>query len=119
MRMIEEHADLELILLDLTLPDRDGFSLLAELRERCPAVSVVVLSALDDRGNVIKALDLGALGFIPKNAAEREVMLERAAVGVFRRHLHSARNSRARATRSYAAHAAGRPASRLRRPISV
>src|SRR6266705_1851601 len=68
MRLVEEHADLGLILLDLTLPDRDGFSVLEELRERYPAMSIVVLSALQDRDNVVKALDLGAQGFIPKSA---------------------------------------------------
>jgi DNA-binding NarL/FixJ family response regulator len=73
MQLIAEHADIGLILLDLNLPDRDGLSLLAELRERYPATSVVVLSAQQDRGSVVKALDLGALGFIPKSA-EREVM---------------------------------------------
>jgi len=41
------------------LPDRDGLSVLAELRERYPAISVVVLSALQDRANVQKVLDLG------------------------------------------------------------
>jgi DNA-binding NarL/FixJ family response regulator len=74
MQFIAEHADIGLILLDLNLPGRDGFSILAELRERYPATSVVVLSAQQDRGSVVKALDLGALGFIPKSA-EREVML--------------------------------------------
>jgi DNA-binding NarL/FixJ family response regulator len=74
MQRVTEHADLELILLDLTLPDRDGFGLLTELRKRHPAISVVVLSAHNDRDNVVRALELGALGFIPKNAP-REVML--------------------------------------------
>src|ERR1700720_4286835 len=74
MQFIAEHADIGLILLDLNLPGRDGFSILAELRERYPATSVVVLSAQQDRGSVVKALDLGALGFIPKSA-ETEVML--------------------------------------------
>ena len=60
MRLVEEHPDLELILLDLQLPDRDGFSVLAELREGYPAISVVVLSALHDRYNVTRALGLGA-----------------------------------------------------------
>jgi DNA-binding NarL/FixJ family response regulator len=71
---IGENPDLELVLLDLNLPDRSGFDVLAELRERYPAVSVVVLSASDERNNVARALDLGALGFIPKSAS-REVML--------------------------------------------
>ena len=74
MRAVSEHPDLGLILLDLNLPDRNGFDVLAELRERYPAISTVVLSALNDRDNVARALDLGALGFIPKSAT-RELML--------------------------------------------
>ena len=73
-RQIEKTPDLDLVLLDLGLPDRDGFEILAELRERYPAISVVVLSGRNDRESVARALDLGALGFIPKSA-QREVML--------------------------------------------
>jgi DNA-binding NarL/FixJ family response regulator len=74
MNLIEAHPDLRLILLDLNLPDRDGFAMLADLRKRYAAISVVVLSASRDRENVIRALDLGALGFIPKSAP-RDVMV--------------------------------------------
>ena len=74
MRLIDEHPDLHLILLDLNLPDRDGFAVLADLRKRYAMISVVVLSAFQDRDNVLRALDLGALGFIPKSSA-REVMV--------------------------------------------
>lgn len=74
MQCIEENPDVELILLDLYLPDRGGFEVLAELRERYPAISVVVLSVSTDRDDITRALDLGALGFIPKSA-QREVML--------------------------------------------
>lgn len=68
MQMIANNPDISLILLDLTLPDRAGFSVLTELRERYPAISIVVLSAVQDPGNVMKALELGALGYIPKSA---------------------------------------------------
>lgn len=74
MRLVGEHSDLGLVLLDLNLPDRNGLDVLAELRERYPAISAVVLSGLNDRDTVAKALDLGALGFIPKSST-REVML--------------------------------------------
>jgi len=73
-RQIEENRGFDLVLLDLNLPDRDGADILAELRERYPAVSVVVLSARHDRESVAKALELGALGFIPKSS-DRDVML--------------------------------------------
>ena len=74
MQRVAEHADLDLILLDPNLPDRSGFDVLAELRERYPAISVVMLSASSDRDDITRALELGALGFIPKSAS-REVML--------------------------------------------
>jgi DNA-binding NarL/FixJ family response regulator len=74
MEAVAEHADIKLIMLDLNLPDRHGFSLLAELRQRYPAIAIVVMSAIQDRSNVMKALDLGVAGYIPKSA-RREVML--------------------------------------------
>jgi DNA-binding NarL/FixJ family response regulator len=74
MRLIAEHPDIRLVLLELNLPDRDGFSVLGELRERHPTISVVVLSTRQDRDSVARSLDLGALGFIPKSGL-REVTL--------------------------------------------
>ena len=74
MHIVEEHPDLNLILLDISLPDRDGFSVLSELRERHPTVAIVMLSGLDDQDRVKRAFSLGALGFIPKTT-ECEVML--------------------------------------------
>ena len=74
MALIHQHADLSLLLLDLKLPDRDGFDAMAELRDHHPALSVVMLSAFNDRDNVIKALDGGALGFIPKTGS-RDVLV--------------------------------------------
>lgn len=68
MQIIAKNPDIDLILLDLTLPDRDGFSVFVELRERYPAIAIVVLSAVQDPTNVRKALELGARGYIPKSA---------------------------------------------------
>lgn len=73
VRELEQHGDVELVLLDLNLPDRDGLDVLQELGARWPTVPVVVLSAFHAREKVSKALDLGAVGFIPKSA-RREVM---------------------------------------------
>jgi DNA-binding NarL/FixJ family response regulator len=74
MRLLEQDQEYGVILLDLHLPDRNGLTVLAELRQRYPAISIVVLSAFNDHDNVVKALNLGAVGFIPKSA-ERAVML--------------------------------------------
>src|SRR6266436_8244880 len=52
MRIVEEHPDLSLILLDINLPDRDGFSVLGELRERYPDIAIIMLSASNDQDEV-------------------------------------------------------------------
>ncbi|HKW37771.1 MAG TPA: response regulator transcription factor [Burkholderiales bacterium] len=65
---------LDLILLDLALPDADGFEVLRQLRERHPSFPVVVLSASEQAQIVMRALDAGAMGFIPKTASN-EVLL--------------------------------------------
>jgi DNA-binding NarL/FixJ family response regulator len=72
--LIDSNPDLQLILLDLNLPDRDGFSLIGDLRREHAEMSLVVLSASQDRETVMRALDLGVSGFIPKSAP-REVMV--------------------------------------------
>jgi DNA-binding NarL/FixJ family response regulator len=74
MQFVAQNPDLDLVLLDLNLPDRDGFGVLAELRERYPSISVLIMSALQDRDNVVKALDLGAVGFIPKSAGRKVIL---------------------------------------------
>ena len=69
LEMIERQPDLDLVLLDLSLPGIHGLSVLQTLREKYPAISVVVISATSDRDNVKRALDHGALGFIPKSSS--------------------------------------------------
>jgi len=56
------------VLLDLHLGDADGFDLLGELRTKYPALPVVVISASDRTSDVIRAIDMGAMGFVPKRA---------------------------------------------------
>src|SRR5262249_22014408 len=72
--LVERNPDLDLILLDLNLPDRDGFSMLAELRRNHPAISVVVMSAQQDQDSVVRALKMGALGFIPKSVPRKVIL---------------------------------------------
>jgi DNA-binding NarL/FixJ family response regulator len=67
--LIEAQPELELVLLDLNLPGMHGLAALGELRTRYPAVSVVVISAAEDRASVTQALDHGAMGYIPKSSS--------------------------------------------------
>lgn len=62
-----EHADLDLVLLDLNMPGKDGFAVLATFVEKYPALPVVMLSGSSQRKDIQRALDTGAVGYIPKN----------------------------------------------------
>ncbi len=66
---------LNLVLLDIQLPGKDGLTGLAELRSEFPNLCVTMFSGLDDRELVFEALRLGAMGFIVKSVS-RQAFIE-------------------------------------------
>lgn len=74
LSIVEKAPDLDLVLLDLGLPGMDGFGVLKILRERYPGIPVVIVSASSYSQDVRRALDMGAMGFIPKSSTS-QVML--------------------------------------------
>ena len=70
---LQADPDFDLVLLDLALGDADGFDVLVEFRRTYPAVPVVVVSASDRASDVIRAIDSGAMGFVPKKSSHGEL----------------------------------------------
>lgn len=66
---VAEAPDLDLILLDLTMPGAEGLTGLALLRHAAPAIPVVVVSATAERRTVLEALRAGAVGYLPKSTS--------------------------------------------------
>jgi DNA-binding NarL/FixJ family response regulator len=64
--LLERDAEVDLILLDLTMPGISGFSGLIYLRAQYPAIPVVIVSASDDGPTIRSCMEFGASGFIPK-----------------------------------------------------
>jgi len=64
----------EVVVLDISLPGRSGLDLLPELRERFPACRVIVLSSFGDPQFAVRALREGALAFLTKERAARELL---------------------------------------------
>jgi len=71
---VEADNGLDLLLLDLGMPGGDGMSVLAQLCNRYPEMPIAVVSALDDRATIEKAIDYGAAGYIPKSMAMNVMM---------------------------------------------
>ncbi len=59
--------NLDLVLLDLNMPGKDGFATLSTFVEKYPALPVVILSGSTQRKDIQMALDKGAVGYIPKD----------------------------------------------------
>jgi DNA-binding NarL/FixJ family response regulator len=68
---IVRDTPLNLVLLDIQLPGKDGLTGLAELRREFPSLCVAMFSGLDDRELVFEALRLGAMGFIVKSVSRQ------------------------------------------------
>jgi DNA-binding NarL/FixJ family response regulator len=60
--------DLDLVLLDLRMPDVSGFAALADIEDRRPDLPIVIMTGDEEPELVREAFDHGALGFIPKSS---------------------------------------------------
>lgn len=70
---LQEHPEVELVLLDLTMPGVRGFSALLHVRGEYPEVPVVILSSNDHPRVIRRAQQFGAAGFIPKSAPAEDI----------------------------------------------
>ena len=64
----------DLVVLDLSLPDRSGLQVLSELKRDHPALPVLVLSMHADDEYAIRALRGGAAGYLTKESAPQELL---------------------------------------------
>src|SRR6478752_4403845 len=65
-KLLDTIGEVDLVLLDLSMPGVRGFSGLMYLRAQYPSVPVVVVSANDGPAVIRRCMDFGASGFIPK-----------------------------------------------------
>ncbi len=68
-------AQPDVVLLDLTMPVMDGLETTQKIREQFPAVRILILTMNDDPNLIIHLLELGANGYLLKNADSSEIAL--------------------------------------------
>ncbi|NVJ50768.1 MAG: response regulator transcription factor [Gammaproteobacteria bacterium] len=71
---IAEQQDFDLALLDLHMPDGDGYFGLIRLRNHFPTLPVVIVSGTDDIAVIKRCMGFGASGFIPKTLPPDEMI---------------------------------------------
>ena len=73
LEAIAAHRDLDLALLDLSLPGTTGFAGLIAIRAARPKLPVVVVSGHEEPALVREAISLGIVGYIPKSTSRKEL----------------------------------------------
>ncbi len=74
VKEISTIPDIDLVLLDLNLPGKNGFELLSFIRQQYAALPVIILSASNCRSDIQQCLDSGARGFIPKETSSAIIL---------------------------------------------
>lgn len=65
----------DMLLLDISLPDRNGLEILTKVKEKWPATNVLMLSMHPQEQYAMRALKLGASGYLTKDTASEELLL--------------------------------------------
>jgi DNA-binding NtrC family response regulator len=66
LQLIREHADIDIALLDINMPEMDGLTLLQKIQQINPVLRPVIISAYDDISNISVAMNRGAVYFLNK-----------------------------------------------------
>jgi len=69
-----DEEDVDVVLLDVMLPDRSGLELLPDLKEKAPYVPVVIITAYSSIESAIEAMRAGAFHYVPKPFKNEEVL---------------------------------------------
>jgi DNA-binding NarL/FixJ family response regulator len=68
LALADQYGDTaDLMILDLSMPGVEGTSLMETIVERHPTMKILVMSGLTDQHSIVKVLQMGAAGFIPKS----------------------------------------------------
>ncbi len=70
----ERHPDLDMALVDLNMPGMDGHEAVSQFRQAFPQIPLVIISASEARADMIRSLDAGALGYIPKSSSSQIIL---------------------------------------------
>ncbi|WP_370477397.1 response regulator [Tamlana flava] len=74
MEALNENNEIDIVLLDITMPNMDGFEVLKELKSKKAFIKPIVISMHDDGNYIAKCAKSGAYSYLLKNADEDELI---------------------------------------------
>jgi len=74
IRIIRQQA-FDVMLLDISLPDRNGIEVLKQVRKECPDMAVLMLSMHNENEFAIRSLKAGAAGYLNKQSAPAQLVI--------------------------------------------
>ncbi|MFA9188270.1 response regulator transcription factor [Flavobacterium sp. FBOR7N2.3] len=75
MELINSQFEADIVLLDITMPNMDGFQVLKELKTLTSNIKPIVISMHNDGNYIAKCAKMGAHGYLLKNTDEAELIL--------------------------------------------
>jgi DNA-binding NarL/FixJ family response regulator len=75
MELVNSQFEADIVLLDITMPNRDGFEVLKELKALNSSLKPIVISMHDDGNYIAKCAKMGAYGYLLKNTDESELIV--------------------------------------------
>lgn len=66
--------DVDVALLDINMPEMNGYELTLKIKTDYPSINVVILSMHDDVGHIMELIEAGASGYLLKNVTDKELL---------------------------------------------
>ncbi len=74
LQKLDENHNIDIILMDIEMPEMNGISATEIVREKYPQLKVIILTVFDDEENIFNAIQAGAMGYLLKDETPDTIM---------------------------------------------
>ncbi|MCP4874289.1 MAG: response regulator [Gammaproteobacteria bacterium] len=97
LERLQTDPDIDVVILDLVMPDMDGIETMKRIKQKRPLVEVIMLSGVATVESAIEGMELGAFDYLLKSS-EIDTLIEKVMAAVARKRVHEEKIAKARLT---------------------
>jgi DNA-binding NtrC family response regulator len=97
LERLQTDPDIDVVILDLVMPDMDGIETMKRIKQKRPLVEVIMLSGVATVESAIEGMELGAFDYLLKSS-EIDTLIEKVMAAVARKRAHEEKIAKARLT---------------------